>query len=114
MRCQVAAAKETKQRQCVPHGYQKGFLRLKEAFLILALFRRQIECYCGVVEVAFVRTVAEGFVLGHATAADRYQGAALQAVHVTLRIYYFEVAVHFEGAIAIDGNFCCSHKGVGC
>jgi hypothetical protein len=31
-----------------------------------------------------------------------------------LRIYYFEVAVHFEGAIAIDGNFCCSHKGVGC
>ncbi len=79
----------------------------------LHFFRRQVESYRGVVEVALVRPIAEGLVFGHAAAADRNQGAALQAVHVALRIYNFEVAFYFEGTIAIDGHSCCSHKGFG-
>jgi hypothetical protein len=57
-------------------------------------------------EVAFVRPVAEGFLVGKAAAADADSLPATQAVGLALRVNKFDIsALYAEGAIAEDGEF---------
>ena len=57
-------------------------------------------------EVAFVRAVAEGLLLGEAAAADADALAAAEAVGLALGIHELDVfALYAEGAIGKDGEF---------
>ena len=60
-------------------------------------------------KMSLVRTIAEGFVLRHAAAADRYYGAALKAINIALRIYYFKIAVYLYRTVTVYCEFCCCH-----
>ena len=60
-------------------------------------------------KMTLVRTVAKRFILRHAAAADRNYCAALQAIFITLHVYYFEVPVNFNRTIAVYRQFCCCH-----
>ena len=57
-------------------------------------------------KVAFVRTIAEGFVLRHTAAADRYDGAALKTIYVAIFIHYLEIAVYFYRTVTVYRKFC--------
>ena len=59
--------------------------------------------------VVLVGAVAKGFVGGKAAAAKREDGAAAEAVGVALRVFYFDVPFHFEGAVFHHCDFYFFH-----
>ena len=72
--------------------------------------RRQIKSHCFMLEVAFVRPIAKGFVARQATAADTYQRSPPQVVRGAGFIDDLEVALYFYGAVAKDGKFGGCHE----
>ncbi len=61
--------------------------------------------------MAFVRTIAEGFILGEATTADGNDLPSAKIIFIAIPVNYFEIAFYFKGAIAIYGNLCGCHAG---
>ena len=68
--------------------------------------RRKVERYGGVFKIFFVRSVAEGFVVGSSTTAERDDRSALKSVSVALSVNNLEVALYFDGAVGVDENLC--------
>ena len=74
------------------------------------LRRRQIEGNSSMLEMAFMRPVAERFLVGKAAAADADSFPATKAVRLPLGVNQFNVsALHAEGAVAKYCEFR-SHK----
>jgi hypothetical protein len=61
-------------------------------------------------KMAFVGAIAERFVLGQPTAADRYQFASAQSVKVAVLVYYFKLALYSERAVVVHCYFSLSHS----
>jgi hypothetical protein len=67
-----------------------------------------------VLEVAFVRAIAEGLLGAQAAAADADALAATQAIRLALSVYEFEVvAFHAERAIGENSKFGSHENGIG-
>src|ERR1700743_1983741 len=75
----------------------------------LCLFGRQVECISVVFEMSLVRAVANGFVLGHAAAADAHELAPAQAIGVSVPVYDLEISFNSQRTIAIDGDLGGGH-----
>ena len=82
-------------RGCIPIKPLRFFLR------------RQVEGYCLMFEAAFVGAVAERLIVRQAATAQRYHCAASEIINVALLVYYFEIALYFVGAVAVDRYPCC-------
>ena len=63
-----------------------------------------------VLEVAAMGAVAEGLGLRHAAAAERYGVAAVEVVGVAGGVDDGEIALYFDGAVVVNGEFGC-HDG---
>lgn len=107
--CLQAALQDVSLRQFVAGGNgNQAFCHgvwYKEALL----FGRKVKGNSLVLEVAFMRTIAERFVLGLAAAADRNQGAATQAVRVSVLIHNFKVAFYAQRSVVVNCYFRCCH-----
>ena len=53
--------------------------------------------------------IAEGFVVGMATAAQTDSGTSGEAERLTCQIDDFKVALDTDRAVVFDGNFCGGH-----
>ena len=71
--------------------------------------RREGESYGIVLEVAFVRSIAEGLILRHAAAAKRYRRAPTQVVRVAVLVYNLKVAFYFQRAVVVYRDLSASH-----
>jgi hypothetical protein len=56
-----------------------------------------------------MRTIAKGFILGHATATDAHDLASAETIRGPIAIYDLEIPFDSDGAIAIDSDLGGGH-----
>lgn len=59
--------------------------------------------------MTFVRTVAEGLVLGKSAAADGNDLTSAEVVFIAIAVYDLEITFYFERTVVVDCNFCGCH-----
>lgn len=76
---------------------------------VLNFLWRQLKCDSLVLKMPFMRPVAKWFILGHAAAADGYNGSALQAVFVALHVNYFKITFYPNRSVIVYSKSCFAH-----
>jgi hypothetical protein len=74
-------------------------------YVTLNFWSRQIKSLRIVLEVAFVRAVTEGLVVGEPAAADAHPFAPTQAIRLPVGVNDFEIPFDAKGAIAENSEF---------
>jgi hypothetical protein len=75
----------------------------------LDFFGWQVEGRSVVFKVALMRTIAKGFILGHATATDAHDLASAETISGPIAIYDLEIPFDSDGTIAIDSDLGGGH-----